>query len=88
MFSGQYYEKRVSVRERTMKLLLETITYIAIKESVTCIITKETVMCIMHYKNTTYINATQTLICLITIKIATHIFNCSNCHLYMHCGNF
>ena len=33
MFSGQFYEKRLSVRERNMKLLLETVTYIAIKES-------------------------------------------------------
>ena len=48
MFSGQFYEKRLSVRERNMKLLLETVTYIAIKERVTCIITIETVTCIMH----------------------------------------
>ena len=48
MFFGQYYEKRLSVRERNMKLLLETVTNIAIKESVTCIITVETVMCLMH----------------------------------------
>ena len=33
MFSGQFYEKGLSVRERNMKLLLETATYIAIKES-------------------------------------------------------
>ena len=33
MFSGQFYEKRLSIRERNMKLLLETVTYIAIKES-------------------------------------------------------
>ena len=33
MFSGQFYEKRLSVREVDMKLLLETFTYIAIKES-------------------------------------------------------
>ena len=44
MFSGQFYEKSLSVRERNMKLLLETVTYIAIKERVTCIITIETVM--------------------------------------------
>ena len=48
MFSGQFYENRLSVRERNMKLLLETVTYIAIKERVTCIITTETVMCIMQ----------------------------------------
>ena len=48
MFSGQFYEKRLSVREKNMKLLLETVTYIAIKERVTCINAMETVMCIMH----------------------------------------
>ena len=32
MFSGQFYEKRQSVTERNMKLLLETVTNIAIKE--------------------------------------------------------
>ena len=29
MFSGQFYEKWVSVRERNVKLILETVTYIA-----------------------------------------------------------
>ena len=48
MFSDQSYEKTLSVRERNLKLLLETVTYIAIKERVTFIITMETVMCIMH----------------------------------------
>ena len=48
MFTGQFYEKRLSVRERNMKLLLETVTYIAIKERVTCIISIDMVMCIMH----------------------------------------
>ena len=33
MFSGQFYEKRLSVRERNMKLLLETVTYMTLKES-------------------------------------------------------
>ena len=50
MSSGQFYEKRQSVRERNMKLLLETVTYTAIKERVTCIIAIETVMCIMHHR--------------------------------------
>ena len=57
MFSGQLYKKRLSVRERNMRLLLETVTYIAIKERLTYIITIETVMCIMHYRNITYIIA-------------------------------
>ena len=41
MFSGQFYENRLSAGE-------ETVTYIAVKERVTCVITTETVMCIMH----------------------------------------
>ena len=74
MFSGQFYEKRLSVRERNMKSLLQTVTYIAIKERVTCIITIETVMCIMHCRKYHLHNCTGTPICIITIKIVTHIF--------------
>ena len=48
MLSGQFYEKWVSVRERNIKLLLETVTYIATTETVTCITTIEIVMCIIH----------------------------------------
>ena len=48
MFPGQFYEKWVSVRERNIKVLLETVTYIATTATVTCLITIETVMCIMH----------------------------------------
>ena len=33
MSSGEFYEKRPSFREGNMNLLLETVTYIAIKES-------------------------------------------------------
>ena len=42
-----------AVSERNMKLLLETVVYIAVR--VTCIITIETVTYIMHCKNTTCI---------------------------------
>ena len=45
MFSGQFYGKWMSVRER---MLLEVVTYIATKETATCIIPIEIVMCIMH----------------------------------------
>ena len=48
MFSDQFYEEGLSVRERNMKWLLETATYIAIKERVTCIIEMETVNCHVH----------------------------------------
>ena len=41
MVSDQFYEERLSVRERNKKLLLETATYLAIKEWITCIIATE-----------------------------------------------
>ena len=41
IFSCQHYEKWVSVRERSINLLLKTVTYIAATEKVTCIITIE-----------------------------------------------
>ena len=47
MFSGQFYEKWMSVRERNIKLLLEAVTYMATMETGTCIITIEIVMYIM-----------------------------------------
>ena len=50
MFFGQFYETWVSVRERNIKLLLQTVTYIATTERVICIILIEVVMCIMHYR--------------------------------------
>ena len=43
--------KRLSVRERSMKSLIETVTYIAIKEGVTCIISIGMVMCIIHCRD-------------------------------------
>ena len=46
---GQFYKKWVSVRERNIKLLLETVTYITTTETVTCIITTEIVMCITGF---------------------------------------
>ena len=49
MLSGQFYGKWESVREKNIKLLLETVTYIARTETVTCITTIEIViMCIIH----------------------------------------
>ena len=35
MFFGKFYENRMSFRERNLKLFLETVTFIAIKERVT-----------------------------------------------------
>ena len=51
MLSGQFYEKWASVRERNIKLLLETATYIATTETVTCIITVEIVIHDYFYCN-------------------------------------
>ena len=44
MFSGQLYEKWISVRERNIKLLLETVAYIVTLETVTSTIAIEIVM--------------------------------------------
>ena len=48
MFSGQFYKKWMSVRERNIKLLLEAVTYMATIETATCIITIEIVIYIMY----------------------------------------
>ena len=49
MFSGQFYEKWISVRERNIKLLLKPVTYyMATIETATCIITIDMAMRIMH----------------------------------------
>ena len=45
MFSGQFYEKLMSVRGKIWKFLLEIVTYITITERDIGIITLETVMC-------------------------------------------
>ena len=55
MFYGQFYEKWVSVRERNIKLLLETVKYIATTETDTWIITIEIVI-----ENSTCMIATET----------------------------
>ena len=73
MSSGQFYEKRLSVRERNMKLLPETVTYLAIKERVTCIITIETLMCIMHYRKYHLHNCSRDFHLHNYNKIVTHI---------------
>ena len=72
MFSFQFYEKWVSVRERNIKLLLESVTYIAITETVTCILQQKQ---LCTAESTTCIIATVTPICINTIKIVTNIFD-------------
>ena len=61
MFYDQFYEERLSVRERNMKLLLETVTYVAIKERVNCIIAIETVACIIVTERSTNIPVTESI---------------------------
>ena len=61
-----------------MKLLLETATYIAIKERVPCIITMETVMCIMHSRKYYLHNWNR--------DSDLHNYN-KNCHLHICCRN-
>ena len=70
MFSCQYYEQRVSVRERNVKLLLESVLYIAITETVTCIL-KDKQLCIAE--STTCVVRTETPICINTINCHPHI---------------
>ena len=73
MFSCQFYEKLVSVRERNIKLLFESVTYIyiATTETVTCIL-QQRQLCTAE--STIYIIAAETPTCINTIKIVTHIF--------------
>ena len=66
MFSCQFYEKWVSVREKNVKLLLESVTYIAITETVTCILQKKQ---LCTAESTTCIVAIETPTCINTIKI-------------------
>ena len=73
-FSGQFYEKWMSVRERNINLLLEAVTYMATTETATCIITIEIVMCIMHCRKYHLHDCNRGSTCKIPIKIFTHIF--------------
>ena len=79
MFSGQFYEKWMSARERNIKFLLETVTYIATTEIATCIITTEIVMCIMQCKKY-HLHDGNRDSCL-------HSFN-KNYHPHVCCRNF
>ena len=70
----------MSVRKRNIKLLLETVTYIAATETVTCIITTEIVMCIIHSREYNLHNCNRDPpTCIISIK---------NCHPYIRWRNF
>ena len=79
MFSGQFCEKWMSVREKDMKLLLEAVTYVATTETATCIITIEIVMCIMLCRKYHLRGC--------NIDSYLHNFN-KNCHPDICCRNF
>ena len=58
--------------------LLETVTYIAIKERFVCIITIETVMCILHCRKYHLHDCSRN----------SHLHNCNkNCHPHICCRN-
>ena len=73
-FSGQFYEKWISVTERNINLLLEAVTYTATTETATCIITIEIVMCKCNVENTTCMTAKHRLL-PISVTIVSHIFD-------------
>ena len=60
------------VRERNIKLLSESVTYIIVTETVTCILQQKR---LCTAESTTCITATETPTCINTIKIVTHIFD-------------
>ena len=74
MFFGQFFEKWVSVRERNIKLLLETVTYITITETSTYMITTKIVTHIFVEETIACINAAGTsnsIISTVACTIAT-----------------
>ena len=79
MFSGQFYEKWISLRESNIKLLLEAVTYMATKETATYIITTQIVMCIMHCRKYHLHDCNRD----------SHLDNLNkNCHPHICCRNF
>ena len=78
-FSGQFYEKWMSVIERNINLLLEAVTYMAATETATCIITIEIVISIMHCRKYHLRDCNR--------GSRLHNFN-KNCHSHICCRNF
>ena len=64
-FSGQFYEKWMSVRERNINLLLEAVTCMATMETATCINAIESVSCIVPQK-------------LLPAELTAETFTCRN----------
>ena len=69
----QFYEKWVSVREKNIKLLLETDTYITATETPICIITIKIVTHIFTVETFTCISAAETSNCITGIETVTCI---------------
>ena len=85
MFFCQFHEKWISVRERNIKLLLESITYIAITETVACIYNRNS--CALQ--KITLAIATEIPTCINRIKkIVTHLFNDETVTCIKCCRNF
>ena len=78
-FSGQFYEKLMSVRERNINFLLEAVIYMATMETATCIITIEIVMYIMHWRKYHLHDCNR--------DSHLHNFN-KNCHPHICCRYF
>ena len=86
MFSGQFYEKWVSVRERNIKLLLETATYIANTETGFCII--KIVMCTLHCRKY-YLHDCNRDSHMDNVNKKCHPHSCCrHFHLHKCCRNF
>ena len=89
MFSGQFYETWVSVRERNTKLLLETVTYIATTETVTLNYNRNShVHNALQKHNATCIITVETPTCIISVKIVYPHIHCRNVHLHKCHRNF
>ena len=78
MFSGQFYEMRVSVRER----LLGTVTCISVVETSNCIIATETVTYIIATERSTNITVTESTTCIGAVE-PQDLHNCNRrCQLH------
>ena len=74
MFSDQFYEERLSVREQNMKLLLETVVCIMhCRKIVIHIFFAETVTCICATETSNCIIATETVTCITVTERSTNI---------------
>ena len=77
MFPGQFYGKRLSIRERNMKLLLETVTYLPVKERAACL---------YNYNRNSHVHDALQKYQLHNCYRDSHLHNYSkNCHPHICC---